>query len=140
MDVAAELEHKLLPLLQEEGRSASVSYPHFELSTGSCAVGGNTSYQGHQVWLECAFPDAKAEEADHVSVVVRAMHISTEPKLSEASVAWGHGQHPLLEAELLAQPRALTHESLGELAGRLPELFAVFRSALQARHARSDGA
>jgi hypothetical protein len=85
MSAATELERVFLPLLREEERVASARYPLFRFSTGAASVGGSTPYQGHQVWLDCLFPDATPEEEDLLSVVVRAMHLTTEPKLSEVS-------------------------------------------------------
>lgn len=137
MNAAAELERVFLPLLQEEQRVASARYPHFKFSAGASSVGGLTSHQGHQVCLDCLFPDAAAQESDLVSVVVGAMHVATEPKLSEAYVAWGNGR---LEAELIKQPIALTQEALSEVSARMPELLVVFRKALQDWHARSRDA
>jgi hypothetical protein len=140
MSAATELERVFLPLLREEERAVSARYPLFRFSTGASSVGGSTPYQGHQVWLDCVFPDATLKEEDLLSVVVRATQLTTEPKLSEATVAWGNGRYPPGKAELISQPVALTREAMNEVAARMPELFAVFRSALQEWHARSRDA
>ena len=140
MSAAAELERVFLPLLRQEQSTIAAHYPQFEFSTQAGPVGGATSYQAHFVWLNCIFPDATPEEADVVSVSVGAMHLATEPKLCEASVSWGHGRHPPREVELIAEPVAFTPEALSQVAARMPELLAVFRSAVQGWQARNGDA
>ena len=140
MHAVTELERVFLPLLQEARRVAVSEYPQFKFSVGSSSVGGLTAYQGHDVWLECMFPDAAHQEADSIAIVVGVKHISTEPKLSEASVGWGNGQHPEYALELLEHPMALTEHQLQEIAMRFPELLRVFRGALQAWGVRGSDA
>ena len=72
--------------------------------------------------------------------MVGVKHITTEPKLSEASVEWGNGHHPECALELLEHPVALTEERLEQTAMRFPELLRVFTSALQAWSARGSDA
>ena len=140
MHAVTELERVFLPLLQEAERVASSEYPQFKFNVGSSSVGGLTEYQGHTVWLECTFPDAADDEADSLAIMVGVKHITTEPKLSEASVEWANGHHPEHALELLEHPVALTEEQLQETAMRFPELLRVFRSALQAWSARGSNA
>lgn len=137
MSAVVELEQAFLPLLRDAEHSVAAEYPKFRFNVGASSVGGQTEYQGHIVWLECLFPDAAENEADLVSILVGAKHVTTEPKLCEASVAWGNGQHPQVSVELLEQPLQLTELSLQQTAARFPELLAVYRRALQAWVARS---
>ena len=140
MHAVTELERVFLPLLQEAERVAASEHPQFKFNVGSSSVGGLTAYQGHTVWLECMFPDASDDEADSVAIMVGVKHITTEPKLNEASVAWGNGYHPEYTLELFEQPVALTEEQLQQTAMRFPELLRVFKSALQAWSARGSDA
>ena len=140
MHAVTELERVFLPLLQEAERVAASEHPQFKFNVGSSSVGGLTAYQGHTVWLECTFPDAADHEADSVAIMVVVKHITTEPKLSEASVEWGNGHHPEFALELLEHPVALTEEQLRETAMRFPELLRAFKSAIQAWSARGSDA
>jgi len=132
MHVVAELENTFLPLLLEAKVVAESAYPQFKFNVGSSSVGGKTEYQGHNVWLECTFPDAADHEADSVALLVGVKHITTQPKLCDASVEWGNGHHPKVSLELLEEPTLFTEQALQQTAARLPELLQVFRRALEA--------
>lgn len=140
MCVGVQLEAAFLPLLRVAERELGREYPNYKLSTGSSSAGGLTSYQGHNVWLECVFPDAADHEADSLALMVGAKHITTEPQLCEASVEWGSGHHPAISVELLAEPVAFSEQALQRVSVRLPELLAVFRKAIQAWAARAGNA
>jgi hypothetical protein len=140
MHAVTELERVFLPLLQEAERAAASEFPRFKFNVGSASVGGLTAYQGHTVWLECTLPDAADHEADSVAIIVGVKHITTEPKLSQASVGWGNGNHPECALELLEHPVALTEEQLQGTAARFPEQLVAFKSALQAWSARGSNA
>lgn len=136
----AELEAKLLPLFREAAERIGQEHPSFKFQVFSSSVGGATAYQGHNLGLECMFPDAGDHEADCVAASVRVMHLTTEPMLSEVGVEWGSGQHPDVRVEFVEHAAPLTQGSLDEVATRLPELFAVFRAPLQAWGSRNASA
>ena len=140
MHAVTELERIFLPLLQGAERVAASEYPQFKFNSGSSSVGALTEYKGHSVWLECTFPDAADHEADSVAILVGVKHITTEPKLCEASVEWGNGQHPEYVLELLEHPVALTEHQLQQTATRFPELLRVFKNALEAWGVRGSNA
>lgn len=136
MHAVIGLERIFLPLLQGAERMVASEYPQFKFSSGSSSIGGLTEYKAHGVWLECEFPDAADHEANSVAIMIVVKHITTEPKLCEASVGWGQGQHPEHQIELLEHPVALTKQELQQIAVRFPELFRVFRNALAAWNLR----
>jgi hypothetical protein len=140
MQAVIEFERIFLPLLQEAERVCASEYPDFKFNSGTSSVGGLTEYQGHCAWLECVFPDAADHEADSVAIMVGVKHITTEPKLCEASVGWAHGQHPDHVIELLDHPVALTSHQLQKTATLFPELLHVFRNSLEAWGARASNA
>ena len=140
MSAAVELEKAFLPLLKEAERSVAAEYPKFKFSVGAASVGEQTEFQGHRVWLECLLPDAADDEADSVAILVAAKHITTEPKLCEAGVAWGNGQHSQYSVELLEQPVQFTELSLQQTVARFPELLAEYRKSLQSWAARDSDA
>jgi len=136
----AELEATLLPLFQEEAEQVRREYPAFKFNVWSSSVGGATTYQGHDIGLECIFPDAADHEADCVAACVGVKHLTTEPMLSEVEVEWGSGNHPEVRLDLLEHAVPLTREALHNVVAQLPELFIAFRTALQAWASRSTRA
>lgn len=140
MHIVAQLENTFLPLLLAAKGQAESAYPQFEFNVGASSVGGRTEYQGHNVWLECTFPDAADHEADLVSLLIGVKHITTEPKICEASVEWGNGHHPKVGLELLESPTPFTEQALQQTAARFPELLRVFHRALEAWAARGADA
>ena len=140
MQHVAELEATLLPLFREEAELVRREYPGFIFNVWSSSVGSATTYQGHNLGLECIFPDAADHEADCVAACVGVKHLTTEPMLSEVEVEWGSGNHPEVGLELLERAVPLTREALHDVAARLPEFFVVFRTALQAWASRSTSA
>lgn len=132
MHAVAALERIFLPLLKEAEEMTASEYPKFEFNSGSSSIGSLTDYKAHCVWLECVFPDAADHEANSVAIMITVMHITTEPKLCEASVGWGQGQHPEHTIELLEHPIVLTEHQLQQTAMHFPELLRVFRNALKA--------
>jgi len=73
----AELEAKLLPLFREAAERIGQEHPSFKFQVFSSSVGGATAYQGHNLGLECMFPDAGDHEADCVAASVRVMHLTS---------------------------------------------------------------
>lgn len=132
MDAVAQLEAFFLPLLQEEEKRLSAEYPTFKFNVWSLSVGGHTDYQGHDVGIECTFPDAIDDEADSVALIVGVKHLTTAPVICEASVGWGSGEHPQVASDLLETPIPLSQEALQALATQLPALLQTFWEALQA--------
>ena len=136
----AELEAMFLPLLREAAVRIAEEHPSFKFSVWSSSVGGATAYQGHNLGIECTFPDAAAHEADCVAASIGVMHLSTEPMLSEFGVEWGSGNHPDVRVEFVEHAAPLTQEALNEIATRFPELMDVFRTALYAWASRNTRA
>jgi hypothetical protein len=132
----SELEKFLLPKLRESEREFSIEYPEFRFSVWSSSVGSSTNYQGHNLGIECCFPDARDFEADCVALVFGVRHITTTPELCEASVDWGQGDHPNIQIGLLNEALPFTSENLHTVTSRLPELLVTFRNALSAWQSR----
>ena len=140
MNAVAEMERVFMPLMKAAERACAAHYPAFEFNVWSSSTGGLTSYQGHDIGLECIFPNATEYEANCVALTVGAMHLTTDPKLCQASVGWGSGHAPDVTLELLESPVALTSASLQDVANRIPELVSTFERALAAWSARKTDA
>src|SRR5688572_18436967 len=108
MNAVAELERLFMPLLKAAEQRCAARYPAFRFNVGSSPVGSLTSYQGHNVWLECLFPDAADNESDNVALIIDVMHLTTEPLICDASVTWSSGHSPAASVDLLDSPVALT--------------------------------
>jgi len=131
MSSVSSLEERLLPLFSEAQVLFSNDFPSFKFNVWSSAVGSKTQYQGHNLGLECIFPDAADHEADCVAVSVGTMHLTTEPRICEACVEWGAGEHPGPQVELIPIPLPLLPEAIEDVASKVPTLLAVFRLALE---------
>jgi hypothetical protein len=119
-----------LPRLSEAKDAFERLFPLFRFNVWSSSIGGLTPYQGHNVGLECLFPDTVDHLADNVAIVIGVKHLTTAPLLCEASVCWGHGWHPEISAELLPNPIAYSTAELNAISVRLNELVTCFRNAV----------
>ena len=138
--VVVELEELLLPQFREAASRLASEFPQYKLHVWSSSVGGATEYQGHNLGVECLFPDAADHEADCVAAYATVKHLTTEPLLCEACVAWGQGERPNVECELLQNSLPATQEALLSIGSMVPHLINVFRQALQAWSSRGTPA
>jgi hypothetical protein len=114
MDIVDELEGRFLPLLREVKDRLEIEYPTYTFRVWSSPVGG-MAHRGHDIGLECEFPDAGKKEATSVSVSIGVTHLHAHPKLCQATVDWGCGEHPAVTANLLNVPCPYTQEALNEI-------------------------
>ena len=128
--IVQELEEMFLPRLREVNDALERVFPLLRFNVWSSSVGGSTPYQGHDVGLECIFPDTPDDLADNVAIVIGVKHLTTAPLLCEASVCWGQGWHPEISAGLLPNPVAYSTAELNAISARLDELVECFRSAV----------
>ncbi|MCK6473717.1 MAG: hypothetical protein L6R28_18490 [Planctomycetes bacterium] len=131
-----ELEQRFLPSLREAQRKLQACYPVYEFNVWSQPIGQQTQYQGHDMGLEAVFPKASKEHANNVALIIGVMHLTTEPKLHEASVGWGQGHAPDVCLELIETPVALTQGALEEVERGLPRLIETFERAIAAYNER----
>jgi hypothetical protein len=132
MNVVAELENFFLPLLREAEQCFAAEYPAFKFQVWFSSTGGRTAYQGHDLGLECLFPDASTDEANCLVLTIGVMYLTSEPKLCDASVGWGTGDHPDTSINLIDNPLPFTREALLTVGARFPEIVAIFQEALEA--------
>jgi hypothetical protein len=129
-DVVADLERRFLPRLELLKGRLETSYPNYRLSVWSSSVGARTEYQGHDVGLECTFPDATADESDCVALSIGVKHLTGIPLLCDASVGWGQGASLDAQIDLILDPVPYSDASVADIESRLPELAAVFETAI----------
>lgn len=135
----SQLEAVFLPPLNQAKTELSREYPKFSFKVWSSSIGSATPYQGHDLGIECEFPDARDEEANCVALEVGVWHLTTEPEFNSFSVDWCNGTHPNISAHMLEQPVPVSPVSVSRFGPTLRQLLAVFRRAVEAWSSRSAG-
>ncbi|MHC4743978.1 MAG: hypothetical protein ACYS8Z_18830 [Planctomycetota bacterium] len=108
------------------------AYPHYTFNVWSSGEGSLTSWQGHDLGIECGFPGAEDTQADCVALSIAVKHLTTEAELYGASVDWGEGSAPDIDIELIWDSVPFTDESLEEIEGKFNLLEEVFQKAVEA--------
>ena len=131
-DAVRDLEKLFLPRLEKFKKECSDALPKLKFIVWSSSIGGQTDYQGHNLGIECLFPEATDEQADTVAIIVGIKHLTTTPLLCDASVEWGHGWHPEVAIDLLPEPVLYTSETLNSIFLQFEKLQDVFLAAVNA--------
>ena len=130
--IVEELERRFLPQLRAVAEQLRREFPDVRISTWSSAIGSATSYQGHDLGIDCHFPAAPSDQPDNVALSIGVMHLTTEPKLSDAGVCWGAGAGEGCHgAELFDSPIPYSAMALEQIEAGLPKLHEALRSALR---------
>jgi hypothetical protein len=74
----------------------------------------------------------QTRQADCVAAQIRAIHLTSDPKISDADVSWDSGVHPDIDIELLPSPLAFGEATFEHVATQIPTLLVVFRQAIDA--------
>jgi hypothetical protein len=131
--VVAALEEAFMPLLTAARNQLASQFPACTFNVWSSSTGSLTSYQGHDVGIECVFPDVKPEDANCVAAEIGIWHLTTHAEFNSYGVAWCSGDHPEISLELLDQPRPFSSEELVALTDMFPQILATFRRAIESR-------
>lgn len=89
MNMVDRFEEIFLPLMNGI-YSRLILPPRVSAKVWSSSVGGNTSFQGHNLGIECIKRDVANNEADNIALSVGIKNITTRPCFYEADVCWGH--------------------------------------------------
>jgi hypothetical protein len=130
--IVSELEAVFLPLFEHLKDLLSVQYPAYSFHIWSSATGSLTSYQGHDLGIECVFPEAKPQESNCVAASIGVWHLTTSPEICDFGVGWCAGASPEVSGDLLERPLPYSRENAEALAERFPELEDLFLSAVTA--------
>ena len=136
--IVSQLEATFLPLLNQAIGELTRDFPRLVFRVWSSSTGSETSYQGHDLGIECKFPDAQSEETNCVAMEVGIWHIAASPEFNSFGVVWCHGNAPSDSDELLDRPIPVSPQSLSQLATAFPNLEAAFRRAIDAWTSRSS--
>ena len=137
MDVAKELESRLMPMLEVAASTLRSEFPTANIRTESHPVGSLTDLQGHYVAISCLLvePDSRVTEMkrtqpDLVDLVIGVQHLTTEPELSELYVCWGHPSGHI-ELELLHAPIPINEAAWGRAVDSVAPLVDALRTAIR---------
>ena len=131
-ELIGELESRFLTKCRGECGRLSEIFTDYKFNTWSNEVGSLTLLQGHDVGVECLFPDASANQANCVAIIVGLKHLTTEPMLCEASVTWGAGISPDISADLIDDPIPATSENFDMIEEQFPQLVRELENAIRA--------
>jgi hypothetical protein len=128
MDPISQLRTSLLPILQSWEQELRREHPNLTTNIYDWGVGGLTSWQGHDIGIECTFKNAAPEWPDNVALSVSLKHLHDRPSIDSADVVWGNGY---IEASVLPASVEFSPDCLAKLVERLPELFTALREAIR---------
>jgi hypothetical protein len=123
MNVVEILETRYLPLLDEAAARLRAKHPTFTINVGSASVGGATTFQGHDVYLEALRPNSADPEPNCVALDIGVRDLPGTPTLCSLDVAWGgDGIAPADGLDLLPAEVPFTTEALRSIDAALPRL------------------
>ena len=125
--IVEELESRFLSVFRAKANQLQSEFPDARITTWSLPNGSATSLQGHDLGIDCVFPDAPDNESDNVALLIGVMHLTTEPKICDAGVGWGSPA----DIELIESPVPYSEMALNEIEAKLPLLYEALTSALR---------
>jgi hypothetical protein len=93
MNVIETLEARYLPLLNQAAARLGEKHPTFKVNVGSGSVGGATTFQGHDVYLEAFRPDGADPEPNCLALQICAGP-SRHAHALHAGCCMGRTRHP----------------------------------------------
>jgi hypothetical protein len=135
MGVVEQLEAEYLPRLRSLEAELRVRHPDLRFAIGSSSTGSLTSYQGHEIYIECTFLGRAHDEPDSVALMINVCHLDRLPRIM-ADVCWGHPR-AVVEDSLDESWTSSEHwpeaddQTLERLASKFPRLAHTFAQAVQ---------
>lgn len=130
MDPVSQLRARLLPILQSCEQELKREHPDLTTNIYDWPVGELTSWQGHDIGMECLFKNVPPQRPDHIALSVSLKHLDKTPSLASADVMWGHPSG-YIEASLFPESVEFSPDSLAEAIEGLPELFTALKQAIR---------
>jgi hypothetical protein len=130
--IVEELERRFLSALRSKADQLRREFPSIRINTWSSPVGCATSYQGHNLGIDCLFPKAPSDRPDNVALSIGVMHLTTQPKLCDAAVCWGAGpSEGCHNLDLIESPIPYSTAALDQIEAGLPALYEALMAALR---------
>ena len=98
----SQFRANLLPILQAWEQELRTEYPDVMMKIYDCPVGALTSWNGHDIGIECTLKNAAPEWPDNLALSVSLKHLHDTPSIDSADVVWGHPRGPLKRAFCLS--------------------------------------
>ncbi|MBH5387196.1 hypothetical protein [Bradyrhizobium diversitatis] len=130
MDPASKLRARLMPILQRWEQELRRDNPNITTKIYDWPIGRLTSWQGHDIGIECVFKNVVPEWPDNVALSISLKHLDKSPSIQSADVVWGHPSG-YVEASLLPTSVEFSPNHLAEVIERLPELFTALKQAIR---------
>jgi len=130
MDPVSQLRTSLLPILQSCERELKKEHPNLTTNIYDWPIGKLTSWQGHEIGIECLFKNIAPEWPDNIAFSVSLKHLNKTPSIDSADVVWGHPSG-YIEASLLPASVEFSSDSLAKVDEGLPELFGALQQAIR---------
>src|SRR5438477_9838189 len=108
-----QVEKRLFEELRALADTLSTRFPALKIQVYSHSVGSLTEYQGHDIGIDCIFPNTTIEQPDNVALSVSLYQLTTIPMIN-ADIAWGHPSGHV-EAEFSSDWVEVTDETLEHL-------------------------
>jgi hypothetical protein len=129
--VVQDLETRFLTRLEGYAEPLRSDFPNIKVEVWSWSVGSLTDFQGHNLGIDCTMPDVPLNRPNNIALIIEVMHLTTEPRLCDAIVCWGHPSGAV-EAALIRDGALPYNEStISIVEERLDELVAALREALR---------
>ena len=120
-----ELIDLCVPILNEYKEQLKALHPSFKIEVGENSVGSLTSYQGHDVYLECYREGYIKDEPNCISMGASIKHLNTDqPIMDDLSVSWGGDGIPPEQdgLDLLPEEIPWGKETIQKIKDGLPKL------------------
>ena len=125
------VERRFLPRLRVLQHQFQQIFPTYEITVWSSSVGDLTSFQGWDIGMEVAFPDAAPAEANCVALTIGLRHLHAVPQI-DAGVAWCAGRSPGVDTELFSEPIPFDDDAFERVARGYSRLVEALMEAIQA--------
>jgi hypothetical protein len=129
-----DIEEHILQQFRQIATDLSARYPNVKARVKSASSGSATTFQGHNIYIECSLADAQIDQEDSVSLSIGLCHLTTEPKIN-ADVCWDYSGR--IEASFYedwwesADWPLATKETIDQLYQDIPRLIAVLEQAVK---------
>ncbi|MDX3970107.1 MAG: hypothetical protein QHD01_26385 [Bradyrhizobium sp.] len=130
MDPTSQLRARLMPILQRWEQELRRDNPNLTTNIYDWPVGELTTWQGHDIGIDCLFKNVAPEWPDNVALSVSLKHLDKSPSLHSADVVWGHPSG-YVEASLLPTSVEFSPNHLAKVIEGLPELFTALKQAIR---------
>ena len=127
-DIIQDIEKRFLPHIERMAEEIPQEFPLVKTNVWSWSVGSSTTFQGHDIGLECFLPEVSPDQTNIVMLIIETMHLTTVPKITAVDVCWNDGS---LEEELFSQPVGITEKVFKKIELGLPRMYNCLKESIR---------